>query len=111
MSRVCLALVIGVSVMALAVGCTGTVLNGTIEGTVHNAADQPVTTAIVIATMGGAEIARVTTNTLGQYKINSLEPNTYDLHAEAVGYSPSAVAQVTVLRANTSTRNLVLQAL
>lgn len=106
-----LAALIGIAVAATFAGCAGTVIQGTLQGTVTNPQDQPVTNAIVILTLDGSEVARVNTDNLGQYKINNLEPDTYDVRATAPGYGPSSIAQITTLRAGTVTRNLVLTAL
>jgi len=108
MRFVCLAVLAAAVAAALAAGCASSVLQGTIEGTVTDDAGNPVDAAVVVVLRGGVEIARAITHDGGHYRVTSLEPGTYDLHAEATGYTDSAVARVVVVQSSHATRNLIL---
>lgn len=102
---------LGAAIAALSIGCTSDILNGTLEGTVYNQLDNPVGRATVVVSLDGTEVARVNCDDDGKYKVNDLDPDTYDVYAQATGYVNSTVAQVTVVGAGTVTRNLTLRSL
>ncbi len=80
--------------------------DGTITGTVTNAAGVPLAGANVVDADQGA--FNVTTNESGHYEIEGLDRGTYALRAKADGYDASDITFVEVDANETSTQNLTL---
>lgn len=105
--------VLGLSLCALLAnaGCTGTVLHGTVQGTVTSAANPSlrIQGATITLYRGTSVVARAVSDSEGQYRIASVEGGRYSIECTAPGYQTLRYDGVEVPASATTVRNFPLQ--
>ncbi len=103
----------GVVAMNIDKTCTATfeqqLATGSISGTVKDATNQNgIPNATVKAFLEGTEVSSTMTDSSGNYTINELSPDLYDLVASATGYIDNSVQDVLVNPEQTTIVDIVL---
>lgn len=82
---------------------------GSVQGTVEDAEGQPIPGVKVTASIESYGSATIYTDRYGHYRIESLIPGTYNLHAQLSGFESSQINNVRISLGSTSSINFVLE--
>jgi hypothetical protein len=82
---------------------------GSVQGTVKDAEGQPIPGVRVTASTESYGKVTIYTDRYGHYRVESLLPGTYDLHAELAGFESSQIDDVRISLGNTTSINFVLE--